>query len=201
MKRLILGFCGAAGAGKDTAAGFILDYAKRCGTARQIAFADPMRDMLLALGVPKAYMVERGLKEKPVPGFGRSYRQLAQTLGTEWGRDLQGPNFWVDVFAARVEKSTEDIILVTDVRFPNEEAWLRANGGLLVRVVRPGVAPVAAHASEGYVDQFEPWAELRNEGSFEDLNLAAVGLLCKAISQRVHDRNKQVTGPIDGIGY
>jgi hypothetical protein len=186
MKQLILGFCGAAGAGKDTVAQYIYEYAGPLGSARRLAFAEPMRDMLLALGIPEKYMYDRELKEQPVPGFGRSYRQLAQTLGTEWGRQLHGENFWVNALAARVAKAKEDIILISDVRFPNEVEWLHRTGGFLVKVHRPGVAAIEQHESEMHYHNFLPDIYLLNDAGKDNLKEEALRALREAITRRIH---------------
>lgn len=190
MERMIIGFCGYAGAGKDTAAEAIRNWA-RSGAVQRFSFAAPMRDMLSALGVPEAYMNDRALKEQPVPGLGRSYRQLAQTLGTEWGRVCHGEDFWVKTLAAKIERSRADLVLITDVRFPNEAAWLKEVGGVLIRVNRPGVVPVHPHESERHVTEFQPYAELYNTGPQSQLEYDAVELFRNIIQVRVLDRTLQ----------
>jgi hypothetical protein len=189
MQQLIIGICGYAGAGKDETANAILRYAEKIGPAARMSFADPMRTMLAALGVPHKYMVDRELKEKPVPGFGHSYRHLAQTLGTEWGRKCCGENFWLDAMAAALAKVKVDIVLIPDVRFPNEAQWLADRGGFLARVSRPGVAPVIPHESEAHVAAMEPQYELDNSGTLEELQEEAVEVLRRSITARVRARN------------
>lgn len=156
-KLTIVGLHGKAGAGKDTAAQYLAEalQARQRKTAT-MAFAEPMRAALLAMGVPSSYIYNRELKEQPVPGFGRSYRELAQTMGTEWGRTYNGDDFWIQLLAERVvvlgtAGRLPDVLLVTDVRFQNEADWIKARGGLLVHVVRPGLAGVREHMSEAGV--------------------------------------------------
>jgi hypothetical protein len=191
MKRIIIGFCGYAGAGKDTAAAAIKRAANVSGVAQRFSFADPMRAMLAALGVSHEHMTDRALKEQPVPGLGRSYRQLAQTLGTEWGRVCHGEDFWVKALAARIDRSPCDLALIPDVRFPNEAAWLKSIGGVLIRVNRPGVIPVHPHESERHVTEFQPYAELYNAESQARLEYDAVELFRNIIQVRVLDRTLQ----------
>lgn len=188
MKKLIIGFCGLAGSGKDTAANAIVNYANSIGGAAKLAFADPMRDMLLALGVPRKYIEERAYKEVPIPGLGRSYRQLAQTLGTEWGRVCHGEDFWVKALAMRVGACTKDIVVIPDVRFPNEAAWI-SKDGFLVRINRPGVEPVNPHESERYVSDLPTWTSIMNDRSEQDLEEEALAVLRFCIAARI--RGKQ----------
>ncbi len=168
---IIIGLCGSAGVGKDTAA----SYLEQAHGFVTYAFADPLRNMLEALlveaGLDYAYIYERHLKEQPIPGLGLSYRHLAQTLGTEWGRAL-ADDFWLRLAALNLglpAAPIHDRIVITDVRFPNEAAWVEQHQGRVVRIFRP-VAAVRAHTSEALVDQIVPWARIDNTGTVDQLH-------------------------------
>lgn len=185
---LLIGLTGRAGAGKSTVAAMLADsYA-----CHQLALADPILEMVHTLfaltGVDGAWATERALKEQPTM-LGYSYRHLAQTLGTEWGRGLS-PDFWVRVLDLRLampELQGENVV-ISDVRFPNEAAYIHRRGGVLVRVLRDvPAAPsavmsqaTAAHASEQYSATLPVTHELINNGSLatlEDQVNRLVGLL------------------------
>jgi hypothetical protein len=161
---LIIGLTGRAGAGKSTVAAMLAEY----GFA-ELAFADPIVDMVGALfataGIDGAWMVERALKEQPTL-LGVSYRQLAQTIGTEIGRHI-APDFWLRVMALRVQtpELRDENIVVSDVRFPNEADWITARGGHVVRVLRNDQPAVRPHASESHTDLLPVATELLNFGS------------------------------------
>lgn len=151
----ILGLTGRAGSGKDTAATMIKEALQARGKRVQcMAFADPMRWMLAALGVPMHAMMDRDMKEAALPGFNSaSYRHMMQTLGTEWGRHQLGEGFWTERLAARLDALAEvhkvpEVLIITDVRFANEAMWITHRGGRVVRVSRPCVEPVRTHVSE-----------------------------------------------------
>lgn len=173
---LLIGLTGPAGSGKDTAA----DHLETQHHFARWAFAEPMRTMLEALlvecGLDYAHLFEPALKERPIPGLGFSYRQLAQTLGTEWARTQLAEDFWLRCAGLCTglasadpaeQQPIHDRIVFTDVRFPNEAAWLRDRGGVIVRVERPGVAPVRAHVSEQHA--IEPNFIVWNSGGLEQL--------------------------------
>jgi hypothetical protein len=40
------------------------------------------------------------------------------------------------------------VVVIADVRFPNEAEWIRAQGGEVWRIVREPATQAAAHASE-----------------------------------------------------
>lgn len=150
----IIGITGAAGSGKDTARGVLQNHFGVTG----VAFADPMRAMLAQLldhcGIGVEWMTQRELKELPMPGLGVSYRHAAQTLGTEWGRALSpSGDIWLKAAAASMAevmniKGPDAVFCISDVRFKNEAKWVREQGGVIWRIVRPGLAPVRQHASE-----------------------------------------------------
>ena len=145
MTRRIIGFTGPAGAGKDLAASMVPG-------ACRIAFADPIYQGLSAmLGIPEGVLRNRTEKENPIVGIGASPRQLLQTLGTEWGRQMVREDIWLRVAFWRWEQLAAggvSLIVVPDVRFSNEARLIRENGGEVWMIHRPGVEPVAAHSSE-----------------------------------------------------
>jgi len=154
----IVGLIGKAGSGKDTAAQHLsVALSARGKRVRVMAFADPIRQALLALGVPAAHAFERHLKEQPIEGWGgKSYRELAQTLGTEWARHMHGEDFWIRRLAERLvnlgtKGDLPDVLIITDVRMQNEADWIVCRKGLLVDVQRPGLAAVRTHSSEAAV--------------------------------------------------
>jgi hypothetical protein len=61
------------------------------------------------------------------------------------------------------------------VRFPNEAEALRARGGVLVEVRRPGVGPLSDHPSERL--PAEPDRILLNHSTIDDLHIAIAALL------------------------
>ena len=170
----IIGLTGYAGTGKDTVRELLCQHHSFEG----IAFADPMRmmlrELLLSSGITDAWMRDRQLKESVIPALGVSYRHMAQTLGTEWGRGLHA-DFWTrltgayldDARQGKVHKNTPFVI--SDVRFENEAHWVRERGGQIWRIERPGVAPVRAHVSECEMYHFTADVTLHNTGSLKDL--------------------------------
>ena len=176
----IIGLTGPAGCGKDTVRVILAEHGYY-----GMAMADPIREMLkpllLACGVDLIWMTARHLKEKPMPVLGVSYRHLAQTLGTEWGRAL-APDLWLRVAeASMLEVSVSTFgppcFVVSDVRFPNEAAWIRDMGGQVWRIDRPGVEPVREHASEALATTIEPDLTLMNNGSIDDLYITVAAAL------------------------
>lgn len=189
MTTRIIGLAGLAGSGKDTAAQLLRTELQALGrTVDTMAFADPIRWMLAALGVPEQAMSDRGLKEQPLPEFAHtSYRHMAQTLGTEWGRQCMGVSFWTARLALRLAKLEEagrapDFLLITDVRFPNEAAWVKNRAGRMVKITRPGPAGVRPHISEAQVLPFD--VLLDNRGTVDDLALSCRSLALQLVAEQ-----------------
>jgi hypothetical protein len=178
-KPIIIGLCGYAGSGKDTVR-FMLEEVGFNG----IAFADSIRAMLRELLVSNrisdTYINSREFKEAVIPELGVSYRQLAQTLGTEWGRSVH-PDFWIKLVANYIHDVAEieptPHFCISDVRFPNEAQWIKDHGGVIWRIERPAAVPVRAHVSESEIYHFTPDLVIDNSGSIDDLRVAVAEAL------------------------
>lgn len=159
----VVGLHGKAGSGKDTVA----DYLVANHGYEKISFATTLKAMLAAGGFPEP--VNRDDKESLVAGFDFSWREAAQTLGTEWGR-LLDKDIWI--------KTTEKILkpdgkyVFSDVRFNNEAEMIRKHGKIWHiegRAVHLG--EMAYHASESGINKTEYDTYLYNDGSLNDLYL------------------------------
>lgn len=160
---ILIGFCGFAGAGKSTAAQRLIG---RHGFQRH-RFAGPLKDMLKTLGLTDA-QVDGSLKETPCPLLGgKTPRWAMQALGTEWGRDCIDEGIWIRAWANRAEAC--DLVVVDDVRFPNEVDAIKKRGGHVVRIVGRGQTPgEGAHVSELHPLDFDE--EIENSGDVHTLN-------------------------------
>jgi hypothetical protein len=145
----LIGITGAAGSGKDSLADLLV-YDRG---ATKYSFARPIKEALNAMfGWTMEQWDDRVWKEAVLPWLGKSPRVLAQTLGTEWGRELIHPEMWVLLGAQRFrEHAGTGPFVIPDMRFDNEAQMVRQLGGVVIKVHRPGVAAIAAHKSEAGV--------------------------------------------------
>jgi len=135
----------------------------------RIRFAGPLKSMMAALGLSGA-QIEGDQKETPCDLLcGHTPRFAMQTIGTEWGRDIIGPDLWVQAWQAAFERTLpSSCIVVDDCRFPNEAAAIRAAGGLIVHIERSGAgAGAAGHQSEAH--DIPSDITMQNNGSFGKL--------------------------------
>lgn len=160
----VIGIHGLARSGKDTAANFIL--AQRGGYI--YSFADPMRAMLAAIGIDMRDPYWQENKEVVIPALGVSPRRMMQTLGTEWGRELIHPEIWLTLAKQRLLNQGSGMI-IPDVRFENEAAWVRSQGGVIVYITRPGGVVVEAHSSESGVAILADDVRIVNDKGLYDL--------------------------------
>lgn len=177
----IIGLTGLAGTGKDTVALMLSDQlTDRDLHCYILPLAEPIKAALRTWGVPPAYLEERALKEAPLPGWGvhgqpATPRALMQEVGG-MGRAID-ESFWLNILARRVLGLPHGwTVIVPDVRYDNEAAWVRGNEGVIVQVVRDGVQPVRAHSSESGLS-LPPDYRLSNNGTLVELMVAVERLM------------------------
>ena len=151
---VILGLTGLAGAGKSTAAAHLVAHHGFVRRPFAALLKGMLRSLLSAQGVPAAEverMIDGDAKEVPTRYLGGATpRRAMQTLGTEWGRAL-ALDLWVEMWAASIVGL--DRVVADDVRFENEAAAIRALGGSVVLICRPGLVRLAGgHVSEAGVE-------------------------------------------------
>lgn len=164
----LIGLTGLAGAGKDTAA----DYLVQHHAWRKVSFAQPLKDGLCAMfGWSPEQLLDREWKESVIPSIGKSPRQLMQTLGTEWGREMVHRDLWLILAEQAIASKLEyrDVV-VSDVRFDNEADMIRSMGGRIVHISRKGISGVAAHTSESGVTYCQADVCVANNGDIAGLH-------------------------------
>lgn len=167
----IVGIAGHARAGKDTVAQWLV----RKRGALRFSFATPIKSTLEQLFGIHPSVWDGPEKEQPLPQLGKSPRELAQTLGTEWGRNLVHPDVWV-LAARRVFENAfvldGQIVAIPDVRFENEAAFVRERGTML-HVYRDGAdgkVGVVGHESERGVEFWAGDVIISNNGTIDELH-------------------------------
>jgi len=168
MTRLIA-IVGRKGSGKSLTAAYLKDAHE----FKVIKFADTLKDMLKVAGLNYNHL-EGELKEKPCELLcGKSPREAMQTLGTEWGREMIGDNFWVNSWSKRAADylriSHKNRVVVDDLRFLNEARAVIALGGKIIRINRPSIQNTDTHISENEMDQIKHSRVINNNRSIHAL--------------------------------
>lgn len=174
---MLIGLSGKKRAGKDTIAARLV---QRHGFQR-VAFADPLRDAAMSMdpliltGSEVGLAPQRLTQVVDILGWERAkdipeVRRTLQRLGVAI-REID-QDFWVRAAARTIEsaRAGDRPVVVTDVRFPNEARFIQREGGLLVRVERPGLAQTEdTHESETALDRWQVGALITNCGSLDEL--------------------------------
>lgn len=168
MTPQLIAITGFANSGKSTVA----DILVREHSYIREKFAAPLKNMLRAAGMSQD-MLEGDLKTIPSPVWcDKSPRHVMQTLGTEWGRNMIGPDLWANLLYERAEQLMAEgyNVVVDDLRFVNEARVIKELKGTIWRVLRPGGGCESAHLSETEQLKIMPEYYLDNQGSIEDLS-------------------------------
>lgn len=155
---MLIGLTGYAGAGKDTAA----DYLVKNHGFERVAFADKLKALVYEQNPDVAGQPLRvAVDSEGWDAAKRSYpavRELLQRTG-QAHREVFGEDFWIDQVLPKTKPRFPAVVfgelggrpggtVVTDVRYANEAARIRALGGIVVRIERPGVGPANDHVTE-----------------------------------------------------
>lgn len=140
---MLIAFTGKKRAGKDTAAQALKGFHRE-------SFAAPIRQ---AVAKTLDWTLEELelWKETPIEWLdGVTARNMMQTLGTEWGRNMIHHELWLRSLERRIRQRPR--VVITDVRFNNEAEFVKRLGGVVVQVERTSQV-TDAHASEAGVDR------------------------------------------------
>lgn len=160
---MLIGLHGRKQAGKDTVYARIAQhYGVALGhKVERRSFADLLyRSAAAAIGLSvgalqdlkteSAVVIE--ISDYRYPNGGKrdrlgTIREYLQRYGTEAHREMFGQDFWTDQVDLEHDGK---IVVVTDVRFPNEAERIRANKGWVVEVTGP---PEIENAGDGHASE------------------------------------------------
>ena len=142
---MIIGLVGFKQIGKSTAAAHLesVHNFKRHNfkDALVAEIKEGFPDLLEMMARQESLEIEELFQEKPP-----LMRALMQNFGTEVRRK-QDRNYWVKQWVNKVA-SMKGNIVADDIRFKNEAACLKGQGGVIIRLTRPDVATGGSHSSE-----------------------------------------------------
>lgn len=165
----IIGLTGPAGCGKSTVADLLQEH---FGYIEE-SFARPLREFVASVCCWTFENVERTKEERTPKLCNRSPRDVMQLMGTEFARNMIGPDIWIRALESRIQRMRNFVdtydprvtpvaewwspklasgqlqFVVSDIRFPNEAAWVREHGELW-HLTRSGKG-LTGHVSEAGV--------------------------------------------------
>ena len=141
---MIVGICGFIGSGKDT----IADYLVNIHEFRRESFANTLKDAVAQVFGWDRTMLEgrtkqaREWREQVDPWWAERLnmpdltpRLMLQLWGTEVCRRGFHDDIWIASLENKLRNSNDDIV-ISDCRFPNEIKSIKSQGGIVIRVVR-----------------------------------------------------------------
>lgn len=140
---MIIGIIGKMQSGKSTVADMLL---KKIPRSYSVAFADCLKEMIIKSGIcthDELYVQKTDFS-----------RMIMQKIGTEIFRNQINPNYWISGVDRKIKEIYCDYgrlatIIIHDVRFKNEAAYIQNTKGILLRVTRNTINTVNAdHDSE-----------------------------------------------------
>jgi hypothetical protein len=166
----IIGITGTKHSGKDT----IAEYLEVNYNYRIFRFADPIKEIIinlltymkLPIDIIKLHVEIE--KETTIPELNSSYRQLAQGIGTSWGREMIDRNVWVNILDRA--SSNYDKIVVADIRFNNEAVWVKNKNenNKIIKITR-NTNIIDNHISESGINEQYIDKIIHNSGGLFDL--------------------------------
>lgn len=192
---MLIGLHGRKQSGKDTLCGFLLEWGESLGyDAERRSFASKLKvSAAQALGLN--YTVEEAEEwadafkvhgEIRYGALGHTQsgvitgREYLQNYGTQAHRNVFGTDFWIDMcIPTHPEELPENtLIVITDIRFPNEAQRVRDLGGEVWRLIRPGSENEDdSHISEVPLPDALIDYILVNDGTLEELKDTAIGMI------------------------
>lgn len=197
----ILGFGHRQKMGKDTAVAAIIKARGGMYGVKRYAFADELKHEYVKMceeagsayemiqvakvrwNLPKWVDYELGADlTDPICGDWGKQRTFLQWLGVY--RRNQDSMYWVRKVAKDIKQDAPQFALITDVRFPNEAAFIKLSGGHTVKVSREGFDSGDLHESEHALDNY-PWdySLLGEDGKKEELEALSVAFFDWFVSQ------------------
>ena len=179
-KKRIIGFLGVKSSGKDTAGQYLIDtfgYTK-------YALGDPVKQICKTMfNLSDDQITDQKLKEQIDHRWVISPRTMFQRIGTEFGQiklyrlfpELKNyipyRTLWVKIFEQWLERHTESLVVITDLRFEHEINAIKSNGGIIVKINRD-TGIIDNHISEIEMNQINKDLvdyEIDNNYAVEDL--------------------------------
>ena len=140
---MIIGFVGFIGSGKDTAADYLVNF----HGFRRDSFASTLKDAVACIFGWDRTLLEgrtkesREWREQVDPWWSHRLNKeiTPRWILQHWGTEVCRNGFHNDIWIASLEnkiRKTNDNVVITDVRFPNEISAIKNAGGKVFRIKR-----------------------------------------------------------------
>ena len=178
---MIIAFGHRRRVGKDVATRALVDMlAERNVPALRVSFADGLKEVCTdifgwaGLQGPAFYEEYPREKEEVLPALGLSPRAIWIEVGNKLREVYE--DVWLDL-ALNQPKGRKAVIIISDLRYPNEVAKIRAAGGVIVKITRDS-APISNDVADAALADFDEWdMTVSNNGTRDELRDQLVSLV------------------------
>lgn len=160
----IIAFGHRKNVGKDTAGKFLMDK-----DWVHLSFADPLKKSVSALfGLNMEYFTNQELKEENVVSWDMSPREMMIWFGCLIRNNR--PGHWIRLMNHELVKCFHrgKNVVITDLRFPDEMAYLQQIGAVCVRIDRPNI-PITHDKADDALEGADFDIQIMNDGNIFDL--------------------------------
>jgi hypothetical protein len=174
-----IAICGKARSGKNTLANLLSKYYN--GNVVVEAFANPIKQIALKIipSIPREWLYGSSeLRENIIPGTDKTVRDLLKELG-KVGRSYD-EDCWAKQLMRRVPwYMSANLLVVSDLRMPNELRYLKDDGFFLIKLKRDDVprSEDISETAQDQIDESEFDAIIYNNQTIEDLKIAVNNLI------------------------
>lgn len=153
INKILIGISGKKYSGKSTAAK-VLTY-DFCFD--ETTFAEPLKQAIAILFNWGRLDLNNGPEKEVVdPRWGVSPRFVLQNMGTDYLRNTFCDDFFLRNLQNRLAGHQPTLLVIRDVRFPNEVEYIKNQGGYVWRIERPELSyPKDQHPSETALDDYQ----------------------------------------------
>lgn len=148
--------------GKDSASKFLVSYIKTCGFEKELKrgiFARELKYQCHLMfgwdGLEDLDYYDRPENEHkrdiPLPNVGKTPRDIWIEYGMKMREIYE--DIWVDL---TFHNADCDVLVISDLRFPNEVRRVRDYGGMVIRIDRPSV-PISTDKADNALRGFDDW--------------------------------------------
>lgn len=148
------------------------------------------------LHTPEFYEVaeHQHLKDEVLPKLGKSPRRIWIDMGTHVGRAVYSET-WIEYLWHNVSC---DVMIITDMRFPNEAYRVLHYRGLCIKVHNPRIEPTSDEADDP-LRTFDQWTDtIVNDDTLKVLNQRVVEMADQLILPRLGIYEKESMAKLAG---
>lgn len=177
----LIGISGKARAGKDLLAAHLL---AEFSNARHMKFAGFLKKMCRREFNLSQDQTDGGSKAIVDTRYGMTPRQIMIDTG-KFYRSIN-PNFWIEKLAQeilQIPQAQTALVIISDVRFPNEAEWIKRHNGILVRLERDAelrggdIVDYSETALDDYKD-FNVWVPAAHNKVADDMLVTKAMVKC-----------------------